>query len=113
MKLTRGWSVGILKVQRYSSTFTPGASAGTMKQVIPVASPSWPDVRAKTMTWVATCMPVVHIFSPRISQPGWPSLSWRTAVVSMKVASEPWLGSVRPKPVRIPPFSSLSPSRSY
>jgi len=40
-------------------------------------------VRAKTITWVATCMPVVHIFSPLISQPGWPSLSWRTALVSI------------------------------
>ena len=31
----------------------------------------------------------------------------------MKVASEPWLGSVRPKPVRILPPSSFSASRSY
>ncbi len=46
-----------------------------MKQVMPVASPSLPLVRAKTMTCVATCMPVVHIFSPLISQPGLPSFS--------------------------------------
>ena len=32
-------------------------------------------VRAKTMTWVTTCMPVVHIFSPLMRQPGLPSFS--------------------------------------
>ena len=70
VKLTRGWSVGMLKVQRYSSIFTPGLSAGTRKVVMPLASPALPLVRANRLQWVATCMPVVHIFSPLISQPG-------------------------------------------
>ena len=95
--------MGILKVHIHSSIFTPGVSAGTMKQVMPVASPSTPEVRANTMTWVATCIPVVHIFSPLMTQPATPSRVSRTARVSMKVASEPWLGSVRPKGQRILP----------
>ena len=99
----------MLKVQRYSSIFTPGAWAGTRKQVDAVGVAVLPRGGvAKTMTWEATCMPVVrYIFSPRISQPGSPSLSCRTAVVSMKVASEPWFGSVRPKPARSCPAKSF------
>ena len=98
----------MLKVQRYSSIFTPGVSTGTRKHVMPEASPSFPEVRVKHMMWLATCIPVVHIFSPLISQPGLPSLSWRTPRVSMKVASEPWFGSVRPKAVRSSPFRRRS-----
>ncbi|MNJ24617.1 hypothetical protein D3C77_190410 [compost metagenome] len=64
---------------------------------MPRASPALPEVRAKTMTWVATCIPVVHIFSPWTRQPGWPSRVWGSARVSMWVASEPCSGSVRPK----------------
>ena len=41
---------------------------------MPRASPSSPLVRAKSTQWVATCMPVVHIFSPLIRQPATPSL---------------------------------------
>ena len=33
---------------------------------MPRASPSLPEVRANSAQWVATCMPVVHIFSPLI-----------------------------------------------
>ena len=46
---TRGWSVGMLKVQRYSSIFTPGSLAGTRKTVMPSLEPSGPEVRAKVM----------------------------------------------------------------
>ena len=46
---TRGWSVGMLKVQRYSSIFTPGSDAGTRNTVRPSLSPSFPEVRAKVM----------------------------------------------------------------
>ena len=109
--LMRGWSVGMLKVHIHSSILI--WSAGTRKTVMPDASPSSPLVRAKTMTWLTTCMPVVHIFSPLIRQPGTPSFSSRTARVSMKVASEPWLGSVRPKAALISPLSSLSAYLSY
>ena len=70
VKLTRGWSVGMLKVQRYSSIFTPSALAGTRNALMPRASPASPLVRANTMQCVATCMPVVHIFSPSMRQPG-------------------------------------------
>ena len=45
-------------------------------------------------------MPVVHIFSPSMRQPDTPLRVSRTAFVSMCVASEPWLGSVRPKVTR-------------
>ena len=105
VKLTRGWSVGMLKVHRYSSTFTPGVSAGTRKQVMPRASPALPEVRANSAQCVAVCMPVVHIFSPSMRQPSMPFLASRTALVSMCVASEPWFGSVRPKVMRVSKFS--------
>src|SRR6266851_4311065 len=88
VKLTRGWSVGMLKVHIYSSTFTPPAFAGTRKQVMPRASPSLPLVRANSAQWVATCIPVVHIFSPLITQPATPPRFACTARVSM--------GRVRP-----------------
>ena len=64
-------------------------SVGTRKQLIPRAAPGAPDVRQKVAQWVATCMPVVHIFSPLISQPSTPSRVSGTAVVSMCVASLP------------------------
>ena len=42
----------------------PAVSIGTMKHEMPADSPSSPLVRAKTKSWVATCTPVFHIFSP-------------------------------------------------
>src|ERR1700730_5640441 len=89
VKLTRGGSVGILKVHIYSSIFTPLDFAGTRRQVMPRASPSLPLVRANSAQWVATCIPVVHIFSPLITHPATPSRVACTARVSMWVASEP------------------------
>ena len=44
--LPRPWSVGMLNVHRYSSTFRPGVSMGTRNAVIPRASPAAPEVRA-------------------------------------------------------------------
>ena len=70
---------------------------------MPRASPSLPEVRANSAQWVATCMPVVHIFSPLITQPLTPSRVACTARVSMWVASEPCSGSVRPKVMRYLP----------
>src|SRR5712671_6992977 len=87
VKLTRGWSVGILKVHIYSSTFTPALFAGTNRQVMPRASPSLPEVRANRAQWVATCMPVVHIFWPLMIQPLTLSRVAGTALVSICVAS--------------------------
>ena len=98
---TRAWSVGMLKVHIYSSIFTPGSFIGTMRHVSPLASPSLPEVRQNTMSWVATCTPVFHIFSPLMRQP-LPSL---TARVSIQVASEPCLGSVKPNAGRRVPLS--------
>jgi hypothetical protein len=98
----------MLKVHIYSSTFTPGLFAGTRKQVMPRASPSLPEVRANSAQWVATCMPVVHIFSPLITQPLTLSRVAGTARVSMWVASEPCSGSVRPKVMRY--FPVIEPS---
>ena len=72
---------------------------------MPRASPACPLVRANSMQCVATCMPVVHIFSPSMRQPGRPSRDSRTARVSMCVASEPWFGSVRPNARRRDSFS--------
>ena len=107
----RGWSVGMLKVQRYSSIFSPGVSAGTRKAVMPLAAPGSPLVRAKTQQWLAVCMPVVHIFAPSMRQPAWPLRVSRTAVVSMWVASEPCSGSVRPKVMRI--FRASEPRMNF
>src|ERR1700736_312145 len=98
----------MLKVHMYSSTFTPAASAGTRKQVMPRASPSLPAVRANSAQWVATCMPVVHIFSPVITHPLTPSRVAGAARVSICVASEPCSGSVRPKVMRY--FPVIEPS---
>ena len=70
---------------------------------MPRASPSLPLVRANNAQWVATCMPVVHIFSPLITHPAMPSRVACTARVSMWVASEPCSGSVRPKVMRYLP----------
>ncbi len=66
---------------------------------MPRASPTLPEVRAKTRSTVAVCMPVLNRFMPLITQ----SEPCLTAVVSMKVASEPCSGSVRPKPMRSVP----------
>jgi hypothetical protein len=41
------WSVGMLKVQRNSTTSNPGLFAGTRNAVMPSPSPALPDVRAK------------------------------------------------------------------
>ena len=41
------WSVGMLKVHRYSRTSKPAASVGTRKAVMPRPSPASPLVRAK------------------------------------------------------------------
>src|SRR5258707_1233898 len=98
----------MLKVHMYSSTFTPFVFAGTRKQVMPRASPSLPEVRANSAQWVATCMPVVHIFSPSMTHPETPSRVACTARVSMWVASEPCSGSVRPKVMRY--FPVIEPS---
>src|SRR6478752_7909095 len=91
----------MLKVHIYSSIFTPGSLIGTRKHVRPRASPSLPDVRQNTMSCVAVWTPVFHIFAPLIIQP----LPSFTARVSIHVASEPCLGSVRPKPQRVLPSS--------
>ena len=97
----------MLKVQRYSSTFTPGVALGTRNALMPFARPASPLVRANTTQCVATCMPVVHIFSPSMRQPSTPLRVSRTARVSMCVASEPCCGSVSPNatmtlPSRLP-----------
>ena len=63
---TRAWSVGMLKVQRYSSTANPGASVGTRNAVIPWPSPAVPLVRAKIRSASAACTPVFQVFSPSI-----------------------------------------------
>ena len=99
----RAWSVGMLKVHRYSSIRSPGVGLGTRKQVIPRASPSLPPVRANSPTWVATCIPVIHIFDPSIRQPATPSRISGTARVSIQVASLPWSGSVSPNATRRSP----------
>ena len=70
---------------------------------MPRASPSLPEVRANSAQWLATCMPVVHIFSPLTTHPETPLRVVGTARVSMWVASEPCSGSVRPKVMRISP----------
>ena len=105
----RAWSVGMLNVQRYSSTVKPGESTGVRNAVIPSASPGRPLVRAKMRSCEAACTPVFHVFSPLISQPS-PS---RPAVVSMYVASEPCAGSVIPnaKPLRPAASSSVHSAR--
>ena len=82
--------------------------AGTSKQVMPRASPSLPEVRANSAQCVATCMPVVHIFSPLMIQPLTLSRVAGTALVSICVASEPWSGSVRPNVMRY--FPVIEPS---
>ena len=71
---------------------------------MPRASPALPEVRAKTRSTVAVCMPVLNRFMPLIIQ----SPPCLVAVVSMKVASEPWLGSVRPKAMRSLPVNMPS-----
>ena len=59
----------MLKVHRYSSILKPSLFIGTMKQVMPLAPPSRPLVRANTKSCVATCRPVFQIFAPLMRQP--------------------------------------------
>ena len=89
---TRPWSVGMLKVHRYSSTLKPGVPTGTRNPVMPVPLPGVPLVRAKIRSCEAVWMPVFQVFSPVMTQ----SSPSRVAVVSMKVASLPCSGSVMP-----------------
>ena len=96
---TCAWSVGMLNVHRYSSILKPGVLTGTRKPVMPWPLPGSPLVRAKTRSCEATWMPVFQVFSPLITQ----SSPSRTALVSMKVASLPWFGSVMPKAKRLLP----------
>ncbi len=86
------WSVGMLKVHRYSSTLKPTASTGTRNAVMPSPLPGVPLVRAKMRSWEAVCTPVFQVFSPLITQ----SPPSRAARVSMNVASLPCWGSVIP-----------------
>ena len=81
-----------------------GDARGISAFLVPVMAPGLPEVRANTRSAVAVCMPVLNRFMPLITQ----SEPCLTAVVSMKVASEPWLGSVRPKAMRSLPVSMPS-----
>ena len=58
----------MLKVQWKKRTSKPGASVGTRKALMPRASPGLPEVRAKTMSSVALCSPLLKRFSPSITQ---------------------------------------------
>src|ERR1700682_4688495 len=82
---TSAWSVGMLSVHQKNSTVSPGASRGTMKAVIPRASPGEPDVRAKTRSWLGRCMPELKRFLPLVT-PFSPS---RRAGASLCLASAP------------------------
>ena len=82
---TSAWSDGMLKVHHMCSTLKPGVLTGVRKAEMPRASPALPEVRAKTRSTVAVCMPVLNRFMPLITQ----SPPCLAAVVSMKVASEP------------------------
>ena len=62
--VTSAWSVGMLNVHQKKSTLKPGASVGTRKAVMPTGAPGSPDVRAKTMSWVAWCRPGVEPLLP-------------------------------------------------
>ena len=106
----RAWSVGMLNVQRYSSTVKPGESTGVRNAVIPSASPGRPLVRAKMRSCEAACTPVFHVFSPLMNQfpPASPSPLTRRAVVSLNVASEPCPGSVIPNANPFRPAASSS-----
>jgi len=75
----------MLNVHHMNSTLNPGVSVGTTKHVMPSASPGAPDVRAKTMSWVAVSRPVLKRFWPLMTH----SSPSRTAVVSSHVASDP------------------------
>ena len=96
---TSAWSDGMLKVHHMYSILKPGVFTGTRKAEMPRGSPTLPEVRANTRSTVAVCMPVLNRFMPLITQ----SEPFLTAAVSMKVASEPCSGSVRPKPMRSVP----------
>jgi hypothetical protein len=68
-----------------------------MNAVMPRASPSSPEVRAKITSSVAECMPELNGFAPLRIQ----SSPSRTPVDSIQVASLPCSGSVSPKPMRL------------
>src|SRR4026207_1390441 len=85
----------MLNVHRYSSTFTPGVCVGTRNAVIPFACPASPLVRAKTTQWVATCMPVVHIFSPSMRQPAPPAPHVPPAPPHLPAAHAPAVAAAR------------------
>ena len=65
---TSAWSDGMLKVHHMCSTLKPGVVTGTRKAEMPRASPALPEVRAKTRSTVAVCMPVLNRFMPLIIQ---------------------------------------------
>lgn len=52
---------------------------------MPRASPSTPDVHAKSAQWIALCMPMIHIFSS-MRHPATPFRFSRAARVSMCAA---------------------------
>ena len=70
----------------------PGVSVGTMKAVMPLASPGLPDVRANTRLPCARATWLFQRFMPLMIQSL--AVAARTPVVSSQVASLPWLGSV-------------------
>ena len=88
----------------YDSTSSPGVLRGTMKQLTPFASPSFPAVLAKMKQCVAVCMPVCHFFHPSILQPSTPSFVSGLALVAICVASLPCPGSVRPNVILTSPL---------
>ena len=106
LSVTSAWSVGMLNVHHMKSTENPSVFTGTTKQLMPSARPSSPDVRAKIISCVAVCMPLLKRFLPLITN----SSPSRTAFVSNHDASDPWFGSVSPKATRVLPVNM--PSRN-
>ena len=74
-------------------TMPAGRYNPVSEALIPNGEPGSPDVLAKMMSWVAWCSPELNRFLPLITH----SSPSATAVVSRKVASDPWFGSVSPK----------------
>ena len=109
LSVTSAWSDGMLNVHHMNSTLKPGVLVGTMIAVMPLPSPGLPEVRANTMSWVARCRPLLKRLAPLITH----SSPSRTAVVSSQVASEPWLGSVRPNAMRTSPVNIRSRYSSF
>ena len=58
----------MLKVHHMCSILKPGVFTGTRNAEMPRASPGLPEVRAKTRSTVAVCMPVLNRFMPLITQ---------------------------------------------